>query len=99
MVICPKNSQKTTEQPTPAATTNLNCSIGVDRELLLAIAQDLNNHAQSLAASIESRLETPLSETSGESQENTQQLLDWVADLYTIGADINAYLNPEVEAE
>lgn len=101
MVICPKNSQKTAAQPAATAPTptNLNCSIGVDRELLLAIAQDLNNHAQSLAASIESRLETPLSETSGESQENTQQLLDWVADLYTIGADINAYLNPEVENE
>lgn len=99
MVICPKTTQKPAQPQTTPASTNLNCSIGVDRELLLTIAQDLNNHAQSLAASIESRLETPLSETSGESQENTQQLLDWVADLYTIGADINAYLNPEVETE
>jgi hypothetical protein len=37
-----------------------------------------------------------MAETSAESQENTQQLLDWVADLYSIGADIQAYLNPEV---
>jgi hypothetical protein len=74
----------------------LNSSIGVDRELLLAISQDLTNHAQSLAASIEARLETPMAETSAESQENTQQLLDWVADLYALGADIQTYLNPEV---
>lgn len=89
--------QKKAQKQAAPASTKLNSSIGVDRELLLTIAQDLTDHAQSLAASVESRLETPLTETSGESQENTQQLLDWVADLYTIGADINAYLNPEVE--
>ena len=86
-----------TAAPAAPKSTNLNSSVGVDRELLLQIAQDLTDHAQSLAASVEARLETPLNETSGESQENTQQLLDWVADLYAIGADINAYLNPEVE--
>lgn len=86
-----------TAEPAAPKSTNLNSSVGVDRELLLQIAQDLTDHAQSLAASVEARLETPLNETSGESQENTQQLLDWVADLYAIGADINAYLNPEVE--
>lgn len=92
MVICPKNPTKTTLTPK----TSLNSSVGVDRELLLSISQDLTNHAQSLAASVEARLETPVSETSAESQENTQQLLDWIADLYAIGADIQAYLNPEV---
>lgn len=98
MVIC-QNKKSSSETAAPAApkSTNLNSSVGVDRELLLQIAQDLTDHAQSLAASVEARLETPLNETSGESQENTQQLLDWVADLYAIGADINAYLNPEVE--
>lgn len=88
----PKAAPQTTQQ-----TTNLNSSVGVDRELLLNIAQTLTEQSQSLAASIEARLETPLNETSGESQDNTKQLLDWVADLYSIGADINAYLNPEVE--
>lgn len=96
MVRYQSNQRKSTEIPTP---TKLNSSVGVDRELLLSIAQDLNDHAQNLAASVEARLETPLAETSGESQENTQQLLDWVADLYSIAADINAYLNPEVDAE
>lgn len=98
MVICQnKKSSLETAEPAAPKSTNLNSSVGVDRELLLQIAQDLTDHAQSLAASVEARLETPLNETSGESQENTQQLLDWVADLYAIGADINAYLNPEVE--
>ena len=98
MVICQnKKSPLETAEPAAPKSTNLNSSVGVDRELLLQIAQDLTDHAQSLAASVEARLETPLNETSGESQENTQQLLDWVADLYAIGADINAYLNPEVE--
>lgn len=83
---------KTTSNP-----TKLNSSVGVDRELLLTIAQDLTQQAQSLAASIEGRLESPLAETTGESQENTKQLIDWVADLYSIASDINAYLNPEVE--
>ena len=81
------------------ASTKLNSSVGVDRELLLTISQNLIDQAQQLAASVESRLETPLNETSGESQDNTKQLLDWVADLYAIGADINAYLNPEVETK
>jgi len=94
MVIYPSKAPETTATPTPKQ--NLNSSVGVDRELLLSISQDLTNHAQSLAASIEARLETPMAETSAESQENTQQLLDWVADLYSIGADIQAYLNPEV---
>lgn len=94
MVIYPSKVPETTATPTPKR--SLNSSVGVDRELLLSISQDLTNHAQSLAASIEARLETPMSETSAESQENTQQLLDWVADLYAIGADIQAYLNPEV---
>lgn len=94
MVIYPSKATETTATPTPKQ--NLNSSVGVDRELLLSISQDLTNHAQSLAASIEARLETPMAETSPESQENTQQLLDWVADLYAIGADIQAYLNPEV---
>ncbi len=94
MVIYPSKAPETTATPTPKQ--NLNSSVGVDRELLLSISQDLTNHAQSLAASIEARLETPMAETSAESQENTQQLLDWVADLYAIGADIQAYLNPEV---
>lgn len=92
MVVCPNKKTQTTP-----ATTKLNSSVGVDRELLLNIAQTLTEQAQNLAASIEARLETPLNETSGESQDNTKQLLDWVADLYSIGADINAYLNPEVE--
>lgn len=93
MVRCQKN-------PTPrTASTKLNSSVGVDRELLLSISQTLTEQAQSLAASIEARLDTPVAETSGESQENTMKLLDWVADLYSIGADINAYLNPEVENE
>lgn len=83
--------------PTRTANVKLNSSVGVDRELLLAIAQDLTSQAQSLATSIEARLDTPLSETTAESQENTKQLLDWVADLYSIASDINAYLNPEVE--
>jgi len=94
MVIYPSKAPETTTTPTPKQ--SLNSSVGVDRELLLSISQDLTNHAQSLAASIEARLETPMAETSAESQENTQQLLDWVADLYAIGADIQAYLNPEV---
>lgn len=93
MVIYPS---KTPEATTPTPKQSLNSSVGVDRELLLSISQDLTNHAQSLAASIEARLETPMAETSAESQENTQQLLDWVADLYAIGADIQVYLNPEV---
>lgn len=95
MVIYP-NSKAAETTPTPTPKQSLNSSVGVDRELLLSISQDLTNHAQSLAASIEARLETPMAETSAESQENTQQLLDWVADLYAIGADIQAYLNPEV---
>lgn len=94
MVIYPSKARETTAITTPKQ--SLNSSVGVDRELLLSISQDLTNHAQSLAASIEARLETPMAETSAESQENTQQLLDWVADLYSIGADIQAYLNPEV---
>lgn len=94
MVIYPNKAPETTATSTPKQ--SLNSSVGVDRELLLSISQDLTNHAQSLAASIEARLETPMAETSAESQENTQQLLDWVADLYAIGADIQAYLNPEV---
>ena len=82
---------------TPQA-TSLNSSVGVDRELLLNISQTVTEAAQNLAASVEARLETPLNETSAESQDNTKQLLDWIADLYSIGADINAYLNPEVES-
>lgn len=89
--------QKTAESKPRKA--NLNSAVGVDRELLLNIAQTLTDQAQQLATSVESRLSTPLSETTGESQENTKQLLDWVADLYSIGSDINAYLNPEVESE
>lgn len=96
MVKSPKNSSKRTIK-TRTPKQSLNSSVGVDRELLLSISQDLTNHAQSLAASIEARLETPMAETSSESQENTQQLLDWVADLYSIGADIQAYLNPEID--
>lgn len=92
------NPKVKTSQATPTS-TKLNSSIGVDRELLLTISQNLIDQAQQLAASVESRLETPLNETSGESQDNTKQLLDWVADLYAIGADINAYLNPEVETK
>lgn len=92
------NPKVKTAQATPAS-TKLNSSVGVDRELLLTISQNLIDQAQQLAASVESRLETPLNETSGESQDNTKQLLDWVADLYAIGADINAYLNPEVETK
>ena len=95
MVIYP-NSKAAETAATPTPKQSLNSSVGVDRELLLSISQDLTNHAQSLAATIEARLETPMAETSAESQENTQQLLDWVADLYSIGADIQAYLNPEV---
>lgn len=95
MVIYP-NSKTAETTPTQTPKQSLNSSVGVDRELLLSISQDLTNHAQSLAASIEARLETPMAETSAESQENTQQLLDWVADLYAIGADIQTYLNPEV---
>lgn len=95
MVIYP-NSKAANTAATRTSKQSLNSSVGVDRELLLSISQDLTNHAQSLAASIEARLETPMAETSAESQENTQQLLDWVADLYAIGADIQAYLNPEV---
>lgn len=96
MVRCPKTPTIPTSKKNPA--TKLNSSVGVDRELLLSIAQDLTQQAQELAASVEARLETPLSETTGESQENTMQLLDWVADLYSIAADINTYLNPEVES-
>lgn len=92
------NPKVKTAQAAPAS-TKLNSSVGVDRELLLTISQNLIDQAQQLAASVESRLETPLNETSGESQDNTKQLLDWVADLYAIGADINAYLNPEVETK
>lgn len=94
MVIYPKKDK----QVTPTS-TNLNSSVGVDRELLLTISQNLIDQAQQLASSVEARLETPVNETSGESQDNTKQLLDWVADLYAIGSDINAYLNPEVEAK
>lgn len=94
MVIYPKKDK----QVAPTS-TNLNSSVGVDRELLLTISQNLIDQAQQLAASVESRLETPVNETSGESQDNTKQLLDWVADLYAIGSDINAYLNPEVETK
>lgn len=97
VVYNPKTKEMTPEQPQPAASTNLNSSVGVDRELLLQIAQSLNDQAQQLASSVEARLETPLNDTTGESQDNTKQLLDWVADLYSIGADINSYLNPEVE--
>ena len=96
MVRCSKTPTIPTSKKHPA--TKLNSSVGVDRELLLSIAQDLTQQAQGLAASVEARLETPLSETTGESQENTMQLLDWVADLYSIAADINTYLNPEVES-
>lgn len=102
MVFCPNktSTNPSAQQPAPQqAPTKLNCAIGVDRELLLTIAQDLTDHAQSLAASVQARLETPLNETSEESQDNTQQLLDWVADLYAIGSEINTYLNPEVEAK
>lgn len=88
---------KGTTLSTKTASTNLNSSVNVDRELLLQISQNLNDEAQQLAASVEARLETPLNDTTGESQDNTKQLLDWVADLYAIAADINAYLNPEVE--
>lgn len=95
MVRCTKPTATQTSRKNSA--TKLNSSVGVDRELLLSIAQDLTQQAQGLAASVEARLETPLSETTGESQENTMQLLDWVADLYSIASDINAYLNPEVE--
>lgn len=95
------NRTRRTAEVAPVIRTKqkLNCAAGVDRELLLTIAQDLTDHAQSLAASVEARLDIPMNETSAESQENTQQLLDWIADLYSIGSDINAYLNPEVEAE
>lgn len=96
MVRCSNTPTIPTSKKNPA--TKLNSSVGVDRELLLSIAQDLTQQAQELAASVEARLETPLSETTGESQENTMQLLDWVADLYSIAADINTYLNPEVES-
>lgn len=99
MVHYKAQASKASPAPTNTASTKLNSSIGVDRELLLTIAQNLTDQAQQLAASVEARLETPLNETSGESQDNTKQLLDWVADLYAIGADINAYLNPEVESE
>lgn len=94
MVIYPKKDK----QVAPTS-TNQNSSVGVDRELLLTISQNLIDQAQQLAASVETRLETPVNETSGESQDNTKQLLDWVADLYAIGSDINAYLNPEVETK
>ena len=74
MVRCSKTPTIPTSKKNPA--TKLNSSVGVDRELLLSIAQDLTQQAQELAASVEARLETPLSETTGESQENTMQLLD-----------------------
>lgn len=93
------NTKTQTSAVKTTASIKLNSSMGVDRELLLTISQNLTDQAQQLAASVEARLETPLSETSGESQDNTKQLLDWVADLYAIGADINAYLNPEVETK
>lgn len=77
--------------------THLNSAAGgsVDRSTLLEVASVLTEQAQKLASSAEARLDLPLEETSAESQTNTKMLLDWVADIYSIASDINAYLNPE----
>lgn len=74
---------------------NSAASSSADRSTLLSVAEILTEQAQLLAASAEARLDLPLEETSTESQANTKMLLDWVADIYSIASDINAYLNPE----
>lgn len=81
----------------PKTKRKLNSAAGssVDRATLLEVADLLTGQAQRLAASAEARLDMPLEETSAESQANTKMLLDWVADIYSIASDINAYLNPE----
>lgn len=66
-----------------------------DRATLEQVAQVLNEQAQLLATTVESRLDIPIDEISNESQNNTKMLLDWTADIYSIAADISEYLNPD----
>lgn len=68
-----------------------------DRATLEQVAQVLNEQAQLLATTVESRLDIPIDEISNESQNNTKMLLDWTADIYSIAADISEYLNPDEE--
>ena len=90
-------SQATNSQALSKNTKKLNSAVNPagDRATLEQVAQVLNEQAQILATTVESRLDMPIDEISVESQSNTKMLLDWTADIYAIAADISEYLNPE----
>lgn len=90
-------SQATNLQARSNNTRKLNSAVNPagDRATLEQVAQVLNEQAQILATTVESRLDMPIDEISVESQSNTKMLLDWTADIYAIAADISEYLNPE----
>ena len=90
-------SQATNSQAVSKATRKLNSAVNPqgDRATLEQVAQVLNEQAQILATTVESRLDMPIDEISNESQNNTKMLLDWTADIYSIAADISEYLNPD----
>ena len=90
-------SQATNLQARFNNTRKLNSAVNPagDRATLEQVAQVLNEQAQILATTVESRLDMPIDEISVESQSNTKMLLDWTADIYAIAADISEYLNPE----
>ena len=89
------NSQAVSK--TVPASRKLNAAVNPqgDRATLEQVAQVLNEQAQILATTVESRLDMPIDEISNESQSNTKMLLDWTADIYSIAADISEYLNPD----
>ena len=92
-------SQATNSQARSNNARRLNSAVNPsgDRATLEQVAQVLNEQAQLLATTVESRLDMPIDEISNESQNNTKMLLDWTADIYSIAADISEYLNPDEE--
>lgn len=74
---------------------SLNSAAGTDeRTLLTETSELLNAQAQKLADSLQQRLGVDINSTSPDSQDNTKMMLDWIADIYSLAADIQSYLNP-----
>lgn len=98
MITRTHNRSQATNSPARSNNTHkLNSAVNPsgDRATLEQVAQVLNEQAQLLATTVESRLDMPIDEISNESQNNTKMLLDWTADIYSIAADISEYLNPD----
>jgi len=85
-------SQATTK---PETQRSLNSAAGTDeRSILIETSELLNAQAQKLADALGLRLTSDINTTSPDSQENTKMMLDWIADIYSLAADIQSYLNP-----